>query len=332
MSVEAERSADRRAERRARAWPVAAALAVGAMISAGGRALWRLVLRVTDNLRWRRARAVWRIGGSVLARFNRDDGAAMAGYIAYAGFLALFPFAIFATALAGTIVGPQDTQDVTDALLGLAPAHVAQTVAPVLSGVTDPRAGVLTLSAAGALWAASNAVEALRVAFDRAYGVKSPRGFLARRGIGLGFVVLATGTFALLGFLIILAPLAIDLANRYLGVTIPAGVGLLRYAVAGAALVLFLFELNLLLPSRRPPRRRLWPGIYVSATLAIAGAYAFSVYLSYAPSYTVTYGALAGVIVTLLFFYLIGAAIILGAHVNATLMAFRRPTARDSAD
>jgi membrane protein len=61
------------------------------------------------------------------------------------------------------------------------------------------------------------------------------------------------------------------------------------------------------------------------------GAVAFSVYLSYAPSYTVTYGAFAGVIVTLLFFYLTGAAIIIGAEVNATLMAFRRPTAQDSA-
>jgi membrane protein len=315
---------------RAAATGALASVSRGAARMAG--ALWRFILRVWDNLRWRRAKAVWRLANSVLARFNRDDGSAMAGYIAYAGFLALFPFAIFATALAGTIVGPRDTQDVTEALLDLAPAHVAQTVAPVLSGVTDPRAGVLTLSAAGALWAASNAVEAIRVAFDRAYGVKTPRGFVARRGIGLGFVVLATGTFALLGFLIILAPLAIDLASRYLGADLPVGVGLLRYGIAGGALLLFLFELNLLLPSKRPPRRRLWPGIYVSAALAIAGAYAFSVYLSYAPSYTVTYGALAGVIVTLLFFYLTGAAIILGAHVNATLMAFRRPTARDRAD
>jgi membrane protein len=294
--------------------------------------LARLPGKVWENLRLRRLRAIWRIAMSVLRRFDKADGAAMAGYIAYAGFLAIFPFAIFATALAGTIVGRQDTEDVTQALLQMAPEHIAQTIAPVLAGVTDPQAGVLSISAAGALWAASNAVEAIRVAFDRAYGVQKPRGFVKRRVIGLGFVVLAAGTFALMGFLIILAPLAISLADTYLGVRLPMGVGLIRYAAAGGVLLLFLFELNLLLPSQRPPRRRLWPGIYVSALLAILGATAFSVYLAYAPSYTVTYGALAGVIVTLLFFYLLGAAILLGAHVNATLMAFRRPTARERAE
>ena len=56
----------------------------------------------------------------------------------------------------------------------------------------------------------------------------------------------------------------------------------------------------------------------------MAGAFGFSVYLAYAPDYAVTYGAFAGVIVTLLFFYLTGAAVIFGAEVNAALMAFRQ--------
>lgn len=281
---------------------------------------------------WRRVRAVGRIGRSALRRFWRDDGDALAGYIAYSTFLSIFPFAIFATALVGRFVGPEDSDRLIDALFELAPEHIAQTLSPAIHGVTaGAQQGLLTLSGLGALWVASNAVEAIRVAFDRAYGVTRPRGFLSRRARSLGFVVLATATFTLLGLLVIVAPLAIALVERYLDVRIPFGLGVARHGLGLAVLLFFLFQINLLLPSQRPPRRRIWPGILVSATLWTLGAVGFSIYLAYAPSYTVTYGAFAGVIVTLLFFYLTGAAIIIGAEVNAALMAFRRPTARDDA-
>ena len=57
----------------------------------------------------------------------------------------------------------------------------------------------------------------------------------------------------------------------------------------------------------------------MTTVLWVAFATAFSIYLSYTPSYTVTYGTLAGVIITLMFFYLTGATIIYGAEVNAAL-------------
>lgn len=282
------------------------------------------------NFYWGRIKALWRIAGSALGRFGRQDGDALSGYIAYSTFLSIFPFAIFATALIGGAVGRMESDRLMDALFEMAPEHIAQTLAPVLKGITSGvREGVLTLSAVGGLWVASNAVEAIRVAFDRAYGVRRPRGYVSRRLRALGFVVLAAATFALLGFLIIAAPLALSLMETHLGIRAPFGVGVLRYLIGIAVLALFLFQINLLLPSQRPPRRRLWPGIWVSVALWTAGAAGFSVYLAFAPSYTITYGAFAGVIVTLLFFYLTGAAIILGAQVNAVLMSFRRPTARD---
>ena len=54
-----------------------------------------------------------------------------------------------------------------------------------------------------------------------------------------------------------------------------------------------------------------------------ASATGLSLFLAYAPTYAVAYGTLAGVIVTLLFFYLTGAAIIFGAEVNAVVNARR---------
>jgi membrane protein len=73
------------------------------------------------------------------------------------------------------------------------------------------------------------------------------------------------------------------------------------------------------LPARSLGARRLWPGVLVTTFLWMAAAWAFSVYLSATPTYTVTYGTLAGVIITLMFFYLTGAVIIFGAEVNAAM-------------
>ena len=252
---------------------------------------------------WKRFRTIYRVARSAYRRFNRDDGTAMAGYIAYSVFLSLFPFAIFMSALSGILIGPEDSQRIIDALFDLAPEHIAQTLEPVLKEVMgEARGGVLTFSALAALWIASNAVEAIRIAFDRAYDVMDPRGFILRRSICIGFVFIAAIAFALLGFLIILAPLAITLAREYLPFHIPFGLGIIRYVLGLLVFAIFLLMLNRWLPGRAPRIRRVLPGIIVSTILWIIGATGFSIYLAFAPSYTVTYGAFAGVIVTLLFF------------------------------
>ncbi|MEL7464688.1 MAG: YihY/virulence factor BrkB family protein [Pseudomonadota bacterium] len=281
----------------------------------------------------RRTWAAVRVARSAYRRFNRDDGTAMAGYIAYTVFLSLFPFAIFMSALAGVLIGPDNTQAIIDELFNLAPQHIAQTIAPVLEDVIGKsRGGVLTFSALAALWIASNAVEAVRIAFDRAYDSEQPANFFLRRAIAIGFVFLAGVTFAALGFIIILAPLALRLAEQYTGFQAPIGTDALRYLFGLIVFAIFMLILNRWLPSRALKSRFVIPGILVSTALWMLCAFGFSVYLAYAPDYAVTYGAFAGVIVTLLFFYLTGAAVIFGAEVNAALLAMRRRKAERGRD
>jgi membrane protein len=83
--------------------------------------------------------------------------------------------------------------------------------------------------------------------------------------------------------------------------------------------VAFLLVMHRVLPGRHVKGSRLWPGVITTTVLWVAAASGFSIYLSYTPSYTVTYGTLAGVIITLMFFYLTGLTIIFGAEVNAAL-------------
>ena len=94
-----------------------------------------------------------------IRRFNEDQSAVLAGYISYASMLAAFPFLIFAMTLGGTIIGQSYSEEAFKALFESVPDHVARTLAPVLREVIGEQpGGVLTISALGAIYGASNGV------------------------------------------------------------------------------------------------------------------------------------------------------------------------------
>ncbi len=275
-------------------------------------------------------RGAYRILRAAYTRFAKDDGVAMAGYIAFSSLLAIFPFLIFSAALIGLLVGPEQNEQAVNTLFRVAPEHIARTLEPVLHEVmVDRGQGVLTLSILVAIFLASNAVDAFRVAFDRAYDVAKPRGFLLRRLISLAFVFLGAVVAVIMAVSVVFTPLLFQLAERWLDMALPASMGALVFILGVTVFVLFLIALHRILPSRATKGRRIWPGIMVSLILWLLGAVAFSIYLSLVPTYAVTYGALTGVMVLAMFFYLTGVAIIFGAEVNAVLKltnATERPT------
>lgn len=253
-------------------------------------------------------------------RFFRHDGSAMAGSIAYSALLSIFPFMIFGTTLIGIYVGQERSDELTAALFDIAPEHVARTLSPVVAEVVGKDSGsVLSVSALFAIFVASNAVEALRMTFHRAYEVTEPGNIIIRRIESIGIVLLGAVVAALLGFSILLSPLIIRMMNNFALVPIPSVAGYLSYGFGLVVFVGFLMLMHRWLPGRRFPFRRIWPGVAMSTGLWMVAATGFSIYLSLTPTYTVTYGALAGVIITLIFFYLSGATIIFGAEFNAAL-------------
>jgi membrane protein len=178
---------------------------------------------------------------------------------------------------------------------------------------------VLTLAAVFAIWVASSAVEAFRIAFDRAYAVPDPRGFIRNRALAIALVFLGAAVAALLGVSILFSPLILHFLENVRLRPVPALTSWLTSLFGVLVFVGFLLVMHRTLPGRRMKGSRLWPGVIVTTVLWLAFASAFSLYLSYTPTYTVTYGTLAGVIITLMFFYLTGATIIFGAEVNAAL-------------
>jgi membrane protein len=265
-------------------------------------------------------RRAWRVLWGAIDRFNRNDGSAMAGFIAFSGLLSLFPFMIFAATLIGILVGQTESDRIIDALFEIAPEHVALTLEPVVSEVLTKQSGeILTLSAMFAIWVASNAVEAFRIAFDRAYQVDDPRGFFHNRALAIVLVCLGAVVAMLLGISIILLPLLLQFAEARAHLPVPRVAGYLTYGFGVAVFVVFLLVMHRTLPGRRLATARLWPGVLVTTLLWVIFALGFTIYLSFTPTYTVIYGTLAGVIITLMFFYLTGATIIFGAEFNAAL-------------
>ncbi|HLS58261.1 MAG TPA: YhjD/YihY/BrkB family envelope integrity protein, partial [Paracoccaceae bacterium] len=94
-----------------------------------------------------RRRFVWRILREALNGYWRNDGDAFAGYIAFTGILAIFPFLIFVTMLIGTFLGQRQSDELTHALFEIAPPHVALTLEPVVDEVIQGASDrILTLS------------------------------------------------------------------------------------------------------------------------------------------------------------------------------------------
>ena len=280
---------------------------------------------------WRRAARLCRPLWLAALNFVADEGPQRAGHIAFSTLLALFPFLIFLTALAGYLGQGEAAADFIAFALEVMPVEVALTVKPVVVEITEStRGGLLTISLVGALWFASSGVEALRVALNQAYGVRRRRPFWLRRLQGLAFVILASGGIILAVMGVVAGPAIWALAESVLYIPEPlywlwTGA---RYGVGALGLFVVLCCLYHWLPNRPQSWRVVVPGALVALVLWLAAATLFSLYLGHLANYSVIYGSLGGVIVALVFFYVSAAVFIFGAEVNAVLAGKQAPASR----
>lgn len=247
----------------------------------------------------------------------------LAGHIAYTGLLSIFPFLIFLAALAGFLGTSADGLASVQSMLDLLPQDVAKTLSPVIHEVLDTRdGGLLTLGLLGALWVASNGIDALRIALNTAYDIEEQRPWWQIKLGSIGAIIVGGIVFLLLSVLVILGPII----WKGLLWLFPLGAGdkwaysAVRYLLATLVLGTALLALHRWLPGRRLTLRSLLPGVIVSTALWLLAASLFSIYVAELGSYSATYGSLGGVIVTLVFFYVSAVLFIFGAELNSTLL------------
>lgn len=252
-----------------------------------------------------------------------NDGFMHAGNLAYLALTTLFPFFIVAAALARLFGRGPDGLRAADEFLRTVPPGVREVLRQPIVDVLAARSGALLwLGALVGLWTTASFIETLRDILRRAYGTSASRPFweyrLAAAGMIIGAVVLTFLAFSLQVVLIA--------AEQFLWRLVPFATGLQQWislSKIAPALVLF-GTLYMLFYALTPSRYRYtscpkWPGALFTAGWWVAVTQALPAALTLLGGYSLTYGSLAGVMITLIFFYLVGLGVVVGAQLNAAL-------------
>ena len=252
-----------------------------------------------------------------------NDGFMHAGNLAYLSLLTLFPFFIVAAAIAQLVGQTGDGVNALIAFLRTVPPNVADVLQKPISDVLAARSGALLwLGALVGLWTTASFIETVRSILRRAHGTTSSRPFWEDRlgsvGLIIASVVLVMVAFSLQvvltgveQFILRVLPFATGWANAVSLTRIAPGVVLF-----GALYMLF----YTLTPSRyRKSDCPKWPGAAFTTVWWLLVTTLLPPTLSLLGGYDLTYGSLAGVMIALIFFYIVGLGLVMGAELNAAL-------------
>ncbi|CAK02548.1 YihY/virulence factor BrkB family protein [Bartonella tribocorum] len=267
----------------------------------------------------------YRIFGDAISHYWRDSGSAFASHVALSGLLAFFPFFIFGTFFARFLGAFTYTPQKIKALVQLLPDVIAEPLSQeIVNVLTLHQGGVLTLSIIGTAYFASNGIEALRTALNKAYRVTDRRSWFFCRFQSLFFVILGAFGLVVMSFLLILAPLLIKIMQNhpffmteYIGV-----IRLWRYTIAVVILFISLLIVHKWLPAGQRKFIDILPGIVVTMFVWFMASLAFAQYLTMF-DYISTYAGLASIMVAIIFLYILSAIFILGGEINAAIMFYR---------
>ena len=252
-----------------------------------------------------------------------NDGFIHAGNLAYLSIVALFPFFIVAAAAAHLLGQSQDAMLTVTNVLRRLPPDVSATLREPVQEVLTVRTGTLLwLGAIVGLWTATSFIETIRDILRRAYGVKFCAPFWEYR---LGSMLMILGAVLLL-MIAFAASAALTIAHHLLVLWFPFAegvgttIGIYRLVPAATLFVTFYILFYALTPSRyRKSGSRKWPGALLITVWWLATAEILPNVLGLLGGYSRTYGSLAGVMITLIFFFVVGLGVVIGAELNAAL-------------
>ena len=278
----------------------------------------------------RHLRYVYLVVMDAFYTFLADDGWAIASHIALSTLMALFPFLIVLTSLAGFFGSKELADQAVGLLLQIWPKQVADSLSGEIHDVlTTSRGDILTIGAVLAVYFASNGVEALRVALNRGYSVIEPRRWYWLRLESIGYTLVAAVTALAMAFLIVLGPLIIEGARRHVPLIVESNEQLLnvvRYSITIMAMVVALLILHAWLPAGRRGFLQILPGIIFTLVASLVSGIVFGQYLArFANNYVTMYAGLASVIIALVFLYFIAAIFVYGGELNAAIIKSRLP-------
>jgi membrane protein len=253
--------------------------------------------------------------------FMRNETLDVAAQVAYFSVLAIFPFAMFVLTLMGFLPLGGLEQQLTSALEHVVPPEVARMIDDVLKEIVGKQRGwLLVATLAFALWSASGGISGLTTALNRAYGVTETRHILRVRARAIVVTLIGVVAAVVTATAMLLGPELASRAWRFFGLggAVDRVWAALRYPLGVVAMISMVAFMYVFLPNvERRRRRHILPGSIVAVLGWIAASLGFRLYVAHFGAYAKSYGALATVVLLLLWLYLWGVMVIVGGEVNA---------------
>jgi membrane protein len=249
-----------------------------------------------------------------------DQVPLLAAGVAFFGFLALFPGLIAFTLVWGLLADPAQISQQASSLLSALPPDARSLIEGQLQQLASAPAQSLgwglVFTLLVALWSASGGVGNLVTAINIAYDEEKKRGFVKDKLIALALTVGAIVFMLVVVALVAGVPVVFDLLG--FGGPLRVVAEVVRWVLLAVLVMVALAVLYRVAPDRDSPKFR-WTsvGAIVATVLWLAASAAFSLYVTLFGNYAKTYGALAGVVVLLLWMWITNYAVLLGAEINA---------------
>lgn len=260
-----------------------------------------------------------------------DNCLGLAAQLAFYFLLSLFPAVLFLVALAGYLPVEKNLTELVVALGAVAPAELVALLRGQLDQIAQGRhASLLTVGIGGAIWSSSAAMVAIIDALNHAYDIAERRPWWKRRCVAIALTLsLALFMLVALTFVLIGPSMATRFAAWFgLAPAVTMVWQLIRWPVILLSAVLAIDLVYHFAPNRAARWAWITPGALIATALWIASSFAFKFYVTNVADYSATYGTIGGVIVTMLWFYVSGLALLTGAELNAVVEAARRSTTR----
>jgi len=262
------------------------------------------------------------LGRRTAAEVIADNCLGLAAQLAYYFFLALFPALLFLVAIISFVPISGLLEAITGMLARVAPSEVLVIIQnQILKIAHEKNGGLLTLGMLGTIWSTSSGVTAIIDTLNTAYDIQEGRPWWKVRLISLGLTI-ALAVFIVISFALVLVgpTLAEKVAMwAHLGPAFAWTWKIAQWPVIFGLVALGVGMIYYYAPDAEQEWIWITPGSIFATVLWLLTSLVFKLYIANFTSYNATYGAIGGVIVLLLWFYVSALAVLLGAELNAEI-------------
>ena len=267
----------------------------------------------------------------LIYRIGKDDAAGLAAQLSYYFMLSLFPMLLFLLSLLPLF--KIDRNKIVNMITQNAPASTADLLSGIIEDIMKNASGsILSVGLILALWSASNGMTALMNAFNVAYDVEDGRNPIVLKLISVLFTVIMGVVFIIALILpvfgqqighLLFGPLGLDSQVKWI-------FSILRFLLPFIIIFVLFATLYALAPNIKIKFKSVLPGALFASVVWILGTAGFGFYVSNFANYSKTYGSIGGIIVLMLWLFITGFIIIVGAEINAIINQRRTLKNQDS--